>query len=113
MKAGRRATVKSAIELTEEAVHLLRQKPVVLLEYYVGALPFVLGGLCFWMDMARSPLAYEHLAGGSLGMGALFLWMKFWQAIFAGDARALLAGAPTPPPCWARGRRRFCGPVRL
>src|SRR5438876_779999 len=70
-----KSSQKGAIELIEEAVHLLRQAPLpTLAAYYIGALPFVIGLLYFWAEMSRSPFAYQHLAGGSLGLAALFLW---------------------------------------
>jgi Domain of unknown function (DUF4129) len=93
----RRQPGKGAFDLIEEAVHLLRTAPAATLAvYYLGAMPFVLGLLYFWTDMSRSPFAAGHLSGASLGMAALFLWMKFWQAVFAGRVRAQLAAEPPP-----------------
>ena len=92
-----------AMEMVEEAVHLLRRAPGGLLAgYYFGSLPFVLGLLYFWADMSRSPFAAQHLSGSSLGLALLFLWMKFWQTVFAANLRAQAAGVP--PPRW--GLRR-------
>jgi hypothetical protein len=97
MKHSRRQPAKGAIELIEEAVHLLRQSPPgVLAGYYVGAAPFVLGGLYFWADMSRSPFAGQRLAGEALVVGALFLWMKFRQAVFTMHVRAAVTGRPSP-----------------
>ena len=71
MKLAARQLDRGAIELIEEAVHLLRRAPLsVLAGYYAGSLPFVLALLYFWADMSRSPLAYDHLAGGAWGLGA-------------------------------------------
>ena len=93
-----KSSQKGAIELIEEAVHLLRQAPLpTLAAYYIGALPFVIGLLYFWADMGRSPFAGQHLAGATLGVAALFLWMKFWQSVFTLNLRALMAGQPPPP----------------
>ncbi len=73
-----------ALELMEEAVHLLRMCPWRgLLAYYVGSLPFVLGFLFFWADMSKGAHAYEHLAPASLVMTLLYFWMKCWQTVFA------------------------------
>lgn len=73
-----------AIDIVEEAVHLLRLSPVgTLVTYYVGSLPFILGLLYFWSDMSRSAYAYKIAGAASFGMAGLFVWMKFWQAIFA------------------------------
>src|SRR5438067_537619 len=94
-RAERRQLDKGAIELVEEAVHLLRRAPAAMLAiYYAGALPFVLALLYFWADMSRSPFADRRLAGGALGLGVLFLWMKFCHALFARRLRAFMAGEP-------------------
>src|SRR5947209_8689636 len=93
MKREGQIAQKGALELLEEAVHLLRTTPVtVLAGYYIGALPFVLAVLYFWADMSRSPYAYQHLAGYSLALGVLFLWMKFWQVLFARQLLGLVTG---------------------
>src|SRR5436190_6587746 len=107
MKRGdRRQSGKGAIELIEEAIHLLRSAPgSTLAGYYAGALPFVLGLLYFWSDMSRSPVANQHLPGASLGVAVLFLWMKFRQAMFARHLRAWISGDSPPrlkPREWCR-----------
>ena len=87
-----------ALELIEEAVHLLRLAPVpVLATYYLGALPFVLGGLYFWADMARSATAYTRCAPAAFGVALLFLWMKTWQAAFAAQLQGQITGRPAAP----------------
>jgi len=97
MKRARRQQGKGAFDLIEEATHTLRTAPAATLAvYYLGAIPFVLGLLYFWADMSRSPFANSHLAEAALGVSALFLWMKFWQAIFARRIRAQFAGEPPP-----------------
>jgi hypothetical protein len=104
-RVRRRLEGKGGLELVEEATHLLRTAPAAALAaYYIGAIPFVLGLLYFWADMSRSPYASQHLADAALGMAALFVWLKFWQAVFASRIRAHIA-AETPPPwtvrqCW-------------
>jgi hypothetical protein len=99
---------KRASELIEEAVYLIRSAPASCLAgYYLGALPFVLALLFFCGDMSRSAWAYQHLAGGSLALAALFLWMKFWQAVFAQNLGALMSGNPIPPLTFARCRGIF------
>jgi hypothetical protein len=95
MKRARRQQCKGAFDLIEEATHLLRTAPTATLAvYYTGVIPFILGLLYFWADMSRSPFANQHLTESALGVGALFVWMKFWQAIFARRVRAHLAAEP-------------------
>jgi hypothetical protein len=97
MKRAGRKQGRTAFDLIEEATHLLRTAPAATLAvYYAGTVPFILGLLYFWADMSRSPFANQHLAGAALGVGALFLWMKFWQAIFARRVRAQIAAEPPP-----------------
>lgn len=97
MKHTLRRHGKGAFDLIEEAIHLLRTAPAATLAaYFLGAIPFRLGLLFFWADMSRNPFAAGHLADASLLMGLLFLWMKFWQVIFARRIRAQLAGQAAP-----------------
>lgn len=97
MKHKRRQQGYGALDLIEEAIHLLRTAPAATLAvYYTGTAPFVLGLLFFWADMSRDPFASGHLADASLGMGLLFLWMKFWQTVFAQRVRAQRAAAAAP-----------------
>ena len=93
MNRSKRLLEKSALELIEESVHLLRRTPLSILAlYYLGTLPFVLGLLFFWGEMSRDPFAPRQLAGASLGVAALFLWMKAWQTIFARQLWASASG---------------------
>jgi len=104
----RRQQGKGSFDLIEEATHRLRTAPVATLAvYYLGSIPFVLGLLYFWADMSRSPFAGQHLIDSALGMAALFLWMKFWQVIFARRLRAHVAAEPVPPWTLRRGGRIF------
>ena len=99
---------RGALELIEEATHLLRTAPAGALAcYYVGSVPFVLGLLFFWGDMSSNPFAFQHLAGGALGMTALFLWMKCWHAVFARRLRSFVAHEPAPNWTFTRMRRGF------
>src|SRR5438874_3985132 len=96
MKANRR-TGKGSLEMIEEAVHLLRRAPFpILAVYYLGSLPFVLALLFFLADMSRNPFAHRLLVGGALGMAAMFVWMKSWQAVFARQLRAFASNRPLP-----------------
>jgi hypothetical protein len=98
---------KSAVDLYEEAVYLLKRAPAsALAAYYAGSLPFVLGFLFFWADMSQSAFAYDHCAPAALGLALLFTWMMYWQAIFVRELDAELSGAPAPA-WWSRGTRRL------
>lgn len=86
---------RSALDLIEDAVHLLRTAPArVLLAYYVGAIPFALGLLFFWADMSCGAFAQRRCPAGALGMVVLFVWLKCWQTVFTSALRAQLASAP-------------------
>jgi hypothetical protein len=88
---------KGALELIEEAVHLLRLAPArVIVCYYVGAAPFLLGLLYFWADMSQSAFARERCGPAALGLSLLFLWMKTWQAVYARLLRCQVSGAREP-----------------
>lgn len=104
---GRRQQGRGALELIEEATHLLRTAPgSVLALYGIGTLPFLLGFFWFWGDMSRNPFARQHVVEASLGLTALFVWMKFWKALFARGLRACAAGE-TVPLSWRECARVF------
>ena len=103
MKKDKQPNGKPALELVEEAVHLLRGAPVVAhLCYYVGSIPFILGLLYFWSDMSRGAFAYDRITGSSLRLAALFIWMKCWQAAATAHLRAFVLASE--PPRWTPGR---------
>jgi hypothetical protein len=98
MKKKSTASGDSAIDLLEEAVHLLRGAPASLFGVYaLGTLPFVLAFLYFWADMSRGAFARAHVERGAVAMGLLFLWMKCWQAVFAAGLRSLRTGQADIP----------------
>ena len=89
---------KPALEILEEAVHLLRSMPAAALcLYFIGALPFVLGFLYFWADMSEGAFAQEHAGLESLLVVLLFVWMNCWQTAFAAELRAKLSGTDSAP----------------
>ncbi len=103
---------KSAVELYEEAVYLLRRAPAsTLAAYYAGSIPFVLGFLFFWADMSQSAFAYDHCAPAALAVALLFLWMMYWQSLFMQKLHAELSGAP--PPTWRSKETRRLGFLQL
>ena len=97
VSAGRGREGRGALDLIDEAVHLLRRAPAGLLAvYYVGAMPFVLGLLYFWADMSRSAFAEKHLAASALGLAGLFIWMKCCQSVFLPWAAPSHSGPGAP-----------------
>ncbi len=91
MKPKAKRHRKSALRILEQAVHLLRQAPAELLAlYYIGALPFILGLFYFWGDLSRGADAESYAASAAFGMALLFIWMKYWQALFAARIYAYL-----------------------
>ncbi len=74
---------RGAIELLEEAVHLLRRGSLGSLAcYYIGSLPFFMGLLYFWADMSRNGQAEKYNTLASLGLALLFVWMKCLHTVF-------------------------------
>jgi len=105
-RAAKRRAGRPALELIETAVHLLRTAPAgVLLSYYAGSMPCLLGLLYFWADMSRGAFARDHLIEAALSTAALYLWMKCWHAVFAAKLRAHLLLAPEAPWTIARVAR--------
>jgi hypothetical protein len=97
MKRRKDQSIRPALELIEEAVHVLRGAPVsALVAYVVGTAPFLAGVLFFWSDMSRSAFAERHLVGGAIGLSLLFVWMKSWQAVFGALIRAYVGREPAP-----------------
>lgn len=92
-KRIRRVGEPSGLDLVEEGVHLLRRLPLrYWTVYLLGAVPFALGFLYFWAEMASSGLAERVLLPASAGMAALFVWMKFTQSYFAKGLRCTMLG---------------------
>lgn len=100
-KRGRtRKSEHTALDLVEESFHLLRTAPIGILgSYLIGSLPFILGLLYFWADMASDAFAHRRVLEASLGIAALFIWMKAWHAVYASRLMAQLSRRP--PPRWS------------
>ena len=91
---------KPGLEVTEEAVRLVRGVPLAALAvYYIGSLPFVLGVIVFWATMRQSVNAHLALSGQALLLALLFVWMKAWHARFCQHLQAYLRGGP--PARWS------------
>lgn len=94
---------KGALEILEGASLLLRMAPAgIICRYYLGAVPFVLGFLFFWVDMSSRGFAGSHLVHASFGAAALYVWMKCWQAVFVSRLRSFLEDAA--PARWTPAR---------
>jgi len=92
-KKRRRTDEKGALDLANEAINLLRSaSPDVIASYYIGAVPFVVALLFFWSDMSRSAYAQQRCLPASLGLVALFIWMKCWQVIYLRGLRTIVNG---------------------
>jgi len=91
--ARKKTSEKGALELLEQAVHLLRLAPAEVLGfYYIGTIPFALGFLYFWADMSRSAFAAQHCGRSAFVLVLLFAWMKAWQALFGAGLAGQIAG---------------------
>lgn len=95
MKTRSTVPVPGALDLVEEAVHLLRHRgAAALADYCIGSLPFSLGLLFFWSDMSRNPYAAGYGALAAAGMAALYIWMKVWQVRFCRRLLSVMNGSP-------------------
>lgn len=94
---------KPAVDILEEATHLLRANASLLTPYYFGSLPFILGLLYFWTDMSTGADAWRHCSEASWGLTLLFIWMKTWQSLYARRLLERIRGEASP----AWGLRRM------
>jgi hypothetical protein len=102
MKKRKDPNQPSAVDLVEEAVHLLRSAPLrFFTPFLAGIVPFALGLLWFTAEMTWSAFAAEKLIDYSLAMALLFLWKQVWEAVFCAAIHARITGASEP---WTRGR---------
>lgn len=114
MKSSRRILEPPALQLVEEAVHLLRGAPAwTLAVYYLGAVPFVLGLLFFWAHTTWFQPADAEVAWGALGLVVLFGAMKAMQAEFCARLLAQRMGGEMPAWSWARLGRVAIAQMRL
>ncbi len=108
-----------AVDLLEDAVHLLRQAPRGTLAcYWTGAVPLALAALRFWNDVTNPRTSELMCLTESVALALLLVWMNSWRAVFAGRLRRTLSGAPAEP--WTRTRvwrlfavQAFLGATRL
>jgi hypothetical protein len=97
-RTTRRRRETGALQILEEAFHLLRSTDVACFwTFYLGAVPFALGMLYFVADMSRSSMAQRDAAFVAVAMTALYFWMRYTQAKFcAGLWRTLSPGSERP-----------------
>lgn len=113
-RSHRAAAEPAALELLEEAVHLLRLAPAgTLAIYYAGSVPFVLAGLFFWARTTWFQPTPAAVAWGALGLVALFVVMKAAHAEFCARLLAQRLGAPPPPASPARLARLALAQLRV
>jgi hypothetical protein len=90
----------SAIELVEEAVHLLRRTPPgTFCIYYAGSAPFALGLVFFWARTTWFQSSSAAVAWSALGLVVLFAAMKAAHADFCARLYAQRLG--DEPPAWS------------
>jgi len=85
-----------AVDLIEEAVHLLRRHPEELAGYYSGAAPFAVTLLYFWSYITWFGPSDGAIAVGALALGVLFGVMKAGQHRFALRLLACRTGEVLP-----------------
>jgi hypothetical protein len=95
-RKGRDRGGKSAVDILEEATHLLRANVFLLGPYYFGSLPFILGLLYFWTDMSTGADAWSHCSEASWGLALLFIWMKTWQSFYTRRLIERIRGEASP-----------------
>lgn len=94
---------KTAIDVVEEAVNLLRAAPLsALAAYYAGGIPFVLFLLHHAGRLASGIESGSGAVAGAFWLAVLFVWMKCWQTVFATELTACLRRAPAER--WTPGR---------
>src|ERR1019366_7430223 len=87
-----------ALDLLEEAVHTLRAAPLAtIVANWIGSVPFLLGLLVFWNDMAQPRTPDATCAFEACALALLLLWMNCWRAVFAGRLDRQLGGRPGVP----------------
>ena len=88
---------RDTLALTEESAALLRRAPAsAWAAYLVGAAPYGLGLIWFWLENSRSAFAREHLGWSAGVLALLFLWKQVCEALFLAQLRALAGGKPSP-----------------
>ncbi|MBI5725997.1 MAG: DUF4129 domain-containing protein [Planctomycetes bacterium] len=88
---------RPALEMLEEAFHVLRNAPVsAWICYCAGSFPFIAAFVYFWIDMSHSALARGRLGGLACVLVCLYAWMKCWQSVFTWIIHRRLGGPAGP-----------------
>lgn len=96
-----------AVQILEEAVHLLRRVPAgVFVYYYAGTVPFLLALLFFLSDASVNVQGRTGAAELSLLVAVLFLWMSVMQSIFGAALRDVIVGQSSGRRHWGTFLRR-------
>jgi hypothetical protein len=83
-RVKRRKTETGALQILEEAFHLVRTVDLGAFWWYcAGAVPWSVGLLYFVADMGRSSLAGRDAAFAAVAMTLLWMWMRFTQAKYS------------------------------
>ncbi len=90
-------TETSAIQIIEEAFHLLRSiSGTSLWLYFFGTIPFACLFFYFWADMSRSSYGSRDAGLVSLGLALAFFWKCSWQARFCRDLWETISPGQAP-----------------
>ncbi len=90
---------EDAFRLVEDSAHLLRSLPAdAWALYLVGAVPYGVGLMWFWLEMSRSFYALQNLAWSSALIAGLFLWKQVTEAWFMRRLRTALSGVAEDAP---------------
>ncbi len=82
-----------SLSLMEESVALLRAAPAqAWATYLIGAAPYGLGLIWFWLENTRSAFARQHLAFTSGILALLFIWKQVSESSFLAQLRSLAGG---------------------
>lgn len=113
VRRKRRRSEKGAIQVLEEAFHLVRTADLkYFLVYYAGVVPFCIALLFFAADMSRSSLAGRDAAFVALCMSGFYFWMRFCQARYCAGLWDTISPGQLPKLSGMQGIRRsaalFC-----
>ena len=96
MAAAVMSAKPAALELLEDAAHLLRAAPFATLAWHwAGSLPLAMGWVFFWNEITHPNTVGPRLAADSLILAVLLAWLNLCRAVYASRLREQLAGTPS------------------